>query len=80
MQFFGGNSKQTLEGKIRTIVEIQTALYGKAQIMNCSPLGIFHRPGTDPFGRGTHYPELFTAWETTSAIPELKFENVTHVK
>ena len=72
--------KQSLEGRRLNFVEMQTVLYEIAQIMNCRPLGIYHRPGTDPLDGGPITPNHLLLGRATSAIPELKFENVTHVK
>ncbi|NRA93174.1 MAG: hypothetical protein HRU26_10915 [Psychroserpens sp.] len=72
--------KQTLEGRRMSFVEIQTVLYEIAQVMNCRPLGIYHKPGTDPLDGGPVTPNHLLLGRATGAIPELKFENVTHVK
>ena len=65
--------KQTLDNKRLTYAEIQTILFETAQIMNCRPLGIYYRPGTDPLDGGPITPNNLLLGRATNAIPDLKF-------
>ena len=72
--------KQTLEGKRLTFAETQTVLYEAAQLMNCRPIGIFSRPGTDPLDGGPITPNHLLLGRATNHIPDLKFSNVSNTK
>ncbi|MCP3850322.1 MAG: hypothetical protein GY694_08820 [Gammaproteobacteria bacterium] len=72
--------KQTLEGKRLTFAETQTVLYEAAQLMNCRPLGVFSRPGTDPLDGGPITPNHLLLGRATNSIPELEFTNVSITK
>jgi hypothetical protein len=72
--------KQTLEGKRLTYAETQTVVHEAAQAMNCRPLGVFSRPGSDPLDGGPITPNHLLLGRATNSIPSLKFANVSHTK
>ena len=72
--------KQTLEGKRLTFVETQTVLFEAAQIINCRPLGIYSRPGSDPLDGGPITPNHLLLGRATNQIPNLKYTNVNNVR
>ena len=72
--------KQTLEGKRLTYAETQTVLYEAAQVMNCRPLGLYSRPGSDPLDGGPITPNHLLLGRATTNIPEQKFTNVSITK
>ena len=57
-------------------VETQTVFCEISQVMNCRPLGVYARPGTDPLDGGPIAPKSFivgTSKKKKKQIPELKF-------
>ena len=72
--------KQTVEGKRLTFVETQTLLHEAAQVLNCRPLGVYSRPGSDPLDGGPITPNHLLLGRATNRIPDLKFTNVNHIK
>ena len=72
--------KQTLEGKRLTFVETQTVLQEVGQVMNCRPLGIYAKPGSDPLDGGPITPNHLLLGRATAAIPDLNFEKVSLMK
>ena len=70
-----------LESKRLTFPELQTVLFEVAQILNCRPLGIYHKPGTDPLDGGPITPNHLLLGRATSAVPSFKYEeNVSLTK
>ena len=49
-------------------------------MLNSRPLGIFSRPGDDPLDGGPITPNHLLLGRATTAVPEMKFENVSNVK
>ena len=72
--------KQVITGKRLTFVEIQTVMFEVGQMINCRPLGVYARPGSDPLDGGPITPNHLLLGRATGTIPELKFENVSKVK
>ena len=72
--------KQTLDGKRLTYAETQTVLQEPAQLMNCRPLGVYSRPGSDPLDGGPITPNHLLLGRASASIPDQKFVNVTKVK
>ena len=72
--------KQTLDGKRLTYAETQTVLQEAAQLMNCRPLGVYSRPGSDPLDGGPITPNHLLLGRASASIPDQKFVNVTKVK
>ena len=70
-----------LESKRLTFPELQTVLFEVAQILNCRPLGIYHKPGTNPLVVGPITPNHLLLGRATSAVPSFKYEeNVSLTK
>ena len=72
--------RQTLDGKRLTYAETQTVLHEAAQLMNCRPLGIFSRPGSDPLNGGPITPNHLLLGRATANIPTQKFANVSNAR
>ena len=72
--------KQVIAGKRLTFVEIQTVMFEVGQLMNCRPLGVYARPGSDPLDGGPITPNHLLLGRATGVIPELTFKNVSKVK
>ena len=72
--------KQTLDGKRLTYAETQTVLHEAAQTLNCRPLGIYSRPGSDPLNGGPITPNHLLLGRATTCIPDQKFVNVSKTK
>ena len=72
--------KQVIAGKRLTFVETQTVMFEVGQMINCRPLGVYARPGSDPLDGGPITPNHLLLGRATGGIPELKFENVSKVK
>ena len=70
-----------LQSKRVSFTELQTVLFEVAQILNCRPLGLYHKPGTDPLDGGPITPNHLLLGRATNMTPFLKYEqNVSLTK
>ena len=63
-----------LHGKNLSFVELQTVLVEVAQILNSRPLGISHKPGTDPLDGGPITPNHLLFGRATNAVPTFPYD------